>query len=717
MLAFARVAAASLLAAAIACGSAPGGKTDTVQQNALLQMNCGPGFDRFLGPPPGGALPFVPLASLKTVDNPVVAVDPKTGAPLIRADLTNYIVDASAAIQLGKAFFWEMQAGSDNKVSCATCHFQGGGDIRTKNQVSPGYNGSFDALSPNQDLAAADFPFVDPLLGRDSDNIVGSQGVRSSIFVGISATGQELTAPVDNPLYGNARQVTGVNAPSTVNSVFNHRNFFNGRAQNVFNGVNPFGTRDLGARVWMASTTTAPLTTLDVHIVNAALASQAVGPPLNTTEMSAVGRTFPDVGKKLLLVKPLGLQKVDPRDSVLGTLGESKVKGLKTTYAAMIQKAFNPIFWNSTQTVSLNGNTYTLMQANFSLFWGLAIMLYEGTLVANDSPMDQYAASRIFDRTTGALISSNPALLDPVVTRLAAQGITVPLAAGGSRAVTRADILLGLDLFEKPIPPPAVQGLPPGSGVGCNQCHVGAETTGASIRNLTIGVAPGDVAFANSHYDLRLERLLMGVRNPPPPPPQPPPAVPFGTDAITYDTSTYAITPISIYGTPVTPVAMTVNVYDGGWYNLGVRPSAEDLGVGGLDPFGDPLSWTEYFQKTLSNPSVIKVPGGALACTDAMGNPVVPPDAPFGSPFVGQVINPLDGQPLLSGGLIANEATDVAGSFNRPQLRNVELSGPSFHTGGKATLRQVVDFYDEGGNFPNQTKNPLVRPLNLTEDQ
>ncbi|MGE5049437.1 MAG: cytochrome-c peroxidase, partial [Deltaproteobacteria bacterium] len=104
-------------------------------------------------------------------------------------------------------------------------------------------------------------------------------------------------------------------------------------------------------------------------------------------------------------------------------------------------------------------------------------------------------------------------------------------------------------------------------------------------------------------------------------------------------------------------------------------------------------------------------------CTDPMGNPVVPPDAPFGSPFVGQVINPLDGQPLLSGGLIANEATDVAGSFKTPQLRNVELSGPYFHTGVKATLRQVVELYDQGGNFPNQTKNPLVRPLNLTEDQ
>jgi len=31
-------------------------------------------------------------------------------------------------------------------------------------------------------------------------------------------------------------------------------------------------------------------------------------------------------------------------------------------------------------------------------------------------------------------------------------------------------------------------------------------------------------------------------------------------------------------------------VYDGGFYNIGVRPTAEDVGVGGNDAFGNPLS-------------------------------------------------------------------------------------------------------------------------------
>ena len=33
------------------------------------------------------------------------------------------------------------------------------------------------------------------------------------------------------------------------------------------------------------------------------------------------------------------------------------------------------------------------------------------------------------------------------------------------------------------------------------------------------------------------------------------------------------------------------------------------------------------------------------------------------------------------------------GSIKAPQLREIELTVPYFHNGGKLTLRQVVDFY------------------------
>jgi hypothetical protein len=43
---------------------------------------------------------------------------------------------------------------------------------------------------------------------------------------------------------------------------------------------------------------------------------------------------------------------------------------------------------------------------------------------------------------------------------------------------------------------------------------------------------------------------------------------------------------------------------------------------------------------------------------------------------------------------------NTQGAFKAAPLRNVELSGPYFHTGTKLTLRQQLDFYDRAGDFP-----------------
>jgi len=40
---------------------------------------------------------------------------------------------------LGKALFWDQQAGSDGNA-CASCHFVAGADTRLKNQINPGFN-------------------------------------------------------------------------------------------------------------------------------------------------------------------------------------------------------------------------------------------------------------------------------------------------------------------------------------------------------------------------------------------------------------------------------------------------------------------------------------------------------------------------------------------------------------------------------------------------
>ena len=56
-------------------------------------------------------------------------------------DYTRYVVNRDAAVQLGKAFFWDMQAGSDGIQACATCHYHAGADVRFKNTMSPGLLG------------------------------------------------------------------------------------------------------------------------------------------------------------------------------------------------------------------------------------------------------------------------------------------------------------------------------------------------------------------------------------------------------------------------------------------------------------------------------------------------------------------------------------------------------------------------------------------------
>jgi len=685
---------------------------------------------------PPAAIP--PLDSLKSVANPVL---PNGPAGLPSDDVKDFIANQPAAIQLGKALFWDMQAGSDNATACATCHFQAGADNRTRNQLHPGKNGAWDGYAANYALKASDFPFTagNPVT-KDIDNVAGSQGIHRSNFTGIdSKSHAELISTIDDSTFLSFRQVTPKHSPSVINAVFNHRNFWNGRAQPDFNGVDPFGTRNSTAKVWQLGANGTTPAQINIRILNASLASQALGPPLNGVEMSAAGRTFPDIGRKVLSAKPLALQKVDPGDSVLGPLADvAPNKGLKTTYTAMIQKAFQPKWWDYTKKMPFG--TYTMMEANFSLYWGLAIMLYEATLVADNSPMDQYLLTRVFqkdpatqaivfDPFTGLpiLLRDNPALLDSAVARAAADASAVGLN------VTRDDLLGGLALFERPAPaPPNPQPGAPGSthpaGVGsfpltqsnfgfeCTACHTGAETTSASVRNLIGGgVEAGRAALRTGGYDIRMERMFgradwwdtgpltvmpLGI--------DPATRLLVGPSQLNFDPNRYSIT---VTGMPVNPghslpLPLPVVTYDVGWYDLGVRPLSEDAGLGDTDPFGKALSWTALFQST---GTAAKVPGDAVPCA-GIG---------LGTPFPNELVNAA-GVPILSGPLQSTEATDVAGTFKVPGLRNVELTGPYLHTGGLSTLAQVVGFYDQGGNFnraSNPSKSPAIVPLRMSVSQ
>ena len=519
------------------------------------------------------------------------------------SDLNDFIRDKQTAIVLGKALFWDMQVGSDGVQACGTCHFHAGADSRSKNQLSPGLKRMADVNTPNPDntfqvgppnyqLKRADYPFrkladINDRGSRvisDVNDVTGSQGVTFENFGGLTVPGlQEILNYAPDPVFKvggiNTRRVEPRNTPTMINAIFNIRNFWDGRAQERFNGVNPFGLRDQGAFVWRADSPK-DLMPVSIALDHASLASQAVGPPEADFEMSAHGRPFPQVGRKLLNRRPLNGQLVHPQDSVLGCFSLSPIAGLSVdTYAELIRRAFQPKWWQGDVNLQTNKKGhprltgFTHMEANFSLYFGLSVQLYEATLVSDQTPFDSFA-----------------------------EGNTAALTEQQKR---------GLDLFF--------------GRAKCINCHSGAEFSNATFSHI---------------QKERLERMVMG------------------NDQLA--------------------------VYDSGFYNIGVRPTLADLGVGGLDPFGNPLSESRLAQQ-------------------------------LGEKDFKQLLG-------MEPNIKVTRADRIAanGAFKAPSLRNVELTAPYFHNGGKRTLREVVDFYNRGGDFGDQNIadfDPDVMRLNLSNTE
>ena len=61
---------------------------------------------------------------------------------------------------------------------------------------------------------------------------------------------------------------------------------------------------------------------------------------------------------------------------------------------------------------------------------------------------------------------------------------------------------------------------------------------------------------------------------------------------------------------------------------------------------------------------------------------------------------------------VTGKETD-RGAFKTPTLREVTRTAPYMHDGSIATLEEVIEFYDRGGNA-NPYLDPILRPLNLS---
>jgi len=554
---------------------------------------------------------------------------------------TAVVVDQAAAVQLGKALFWDTQVGSDG-VACASCHFHAGADRRTRNQLGSGILHTSDAASastfaiggPDYELKASDFPlfrFEYPWdkyskLLFSTDDVVASAGAFRRQFNEVNETGdghdlcETQTDDIHHIVDFNARQATKRNAPTVINAAFNFRNFWDGRANNLFNGASAFGNRDPNAGVWVANNG-GKAKKKQLLLKNAALASQAVAPPLDMMEMSCQGRTFLELGRKLLDRRPLETQQVHPEDSVLGSVRDVSGNGLNTSYGDLIKKAFAKKFWlgKGDFGASSSGVPYSHMEANFAFFFGLAIQLYENTLIADQTPFDD--------------------------------------------AVGEDGFPVGYTLQQK-------NGLAVFQDAHCSNCHSGS-TFSAAI-NPEVYAPPGKKL---SYYPL-VDRTVLTEQGDN-----------FGVDRTLVDT---------------------------GFADTSVVPNDYDPGLGGTDPFGNPLSFTGQYLATLADPK------------KKMADPVKILSCELGDPFV------ID---FLSNELIADKrgggrckgykklsrtpspavvkaelqkpdqgrlSMAVNGAFKIPTLRNIELTGPYMHNGSMKSLEEVVEFYDRGGNGTNR---------------
>ena len=542
--------------------------------------------------------------------------------------MKDFIKDRKAAIELGKAFFWDMQVGSDGIQACGTCHFRAGADSRTKNQISPGGAnsntvGAIDVAGPNAELTADMFPlllFQDrtdrrSAVLRQTNDVVSSQGVHSFTFKGAErGADKDITESRFDPIFNvqgvAVRRVEPRNTPTMINAALFNKNFWDGRANNLFNGVSEFGAGDQAARVLRSEGK--KLVPVKVRLDFSSLASQAVGPIVSNFEMSAFDRPRREIGKRVLSVRPLAKQKVHGDDSVLGKLA-ARGTGLKVgNYAVMVRQAFRNQWWDSDTIIRVgaNGNEehvknpgrplasneYTLMEHNFSLFFGLAVQEYEKTLISDDAKIDRH-----FDN----LAAGRPGLLN-------------------------AQELRGEAIFE---------------GASCAACHSGPEFTSASVRTSRLGFENPEVtpSFQPPEW---VERMFNG-----------------NCDVI---------------------------LYEQGFYNIGVRPIAEDLGAGAKDPFGNPLSAANIL---VANPA--DIPAQELL-TYEYSNIANPPPGP------------------------GSDRTIMEGAFKIASLRNVELTAPYFHNGGQRTLREVIEFYNRGGDFHEQNSEAMdfeIGKLGLTEQE
>ncbi len=450
---------------------------------------------------------------------------------------------------LGRAFFFDQNMGSDGGA-CANCHFSAGADNRLTGQMNPafraaggqdrifgctegtdcitnpGTTGSGKMAGPEYTFVEEDYPFRqfvdDDVTDRNAEIRINSNDIHSSAgsfdakfiraFYGNEKCGKPKTDTFYKTThYGKTlakRAVEPRNTATVVNTGMNFTNFWDGRANNMFNGVGVFGMSDIvndeNKRLIEINGKTASLTYLTLR--NASLASLSVGPILDNLEMSCDGRTFADVARKILYTRPLAKQRVAATDSTFGHPGKfgdirgHKGRGLRNDlrYYKLIKLAFKNKWWKGKglwkikdgELIKIGKHSrrkgHTQMEINFPMFWGLAVQKYQHSLISDQSKFDTAEAAGCFDTPPGP-----PGGTPPKLAGCIANGLWTQPEEDGRQAFN---------------------GFGRGQG-GCIACHGGNMFTNAAMDNdgsfniMTVGAGIADEGFQNTGANLIAQDL------------------------------------------------------------------------------------------------------------------------------------------------------------------------------------------------------------------
>ena len=558
-------------------------------------------------------------------------------------------------VALGKALFWDMQVGSDGVQACASCHFHAGADNRIINQKNPGLNrvaGTHlqikNAINPSQ-------------LTPNPDTAFTNGGPNTQLTPGHFPLAVDAAAPN----FGNNDVVSsqGVNA-GTFTSLSGGR-FENGS----YDFTDPKG--------FNLNTTTGPT----VRRVPPRNSPSAIGAVFNL-------RNFLDGRANLFFngVNPFGM--LDPRARVTVTTGAPSYRQQRIQvmipFSSLASQAVGPpgsdfemslanrtfqhiaekllvpavqpldrqLVASDDSVLSLHRDNVDGRGLNITYIDLIKDVFQEKFWKADDGGLNLTVMKRNFALFFGLAVQAYEATLipdqtpvDPILARLGQVTQPNPLSPD--------PVERGLAVFMS------------GQRNSCLACHSGGETTSASVGFRTgfgkPAAPPIDPVLVEEIA--LVERMVMGD----------------GSNA----------------------------VYDGGFYNIGVRPTADDLSI--FNRFGQaPFSFGMLAQEILrNNPAV--APINRLLLSGKLRLPTAPTNlTPLPFAITVGCAPPGQAEDLRIGGcraLNTNEHIAIRGSFKVPGLRNIKFTGPYFHNGSKKSIREVVEFYNVGGHF-TQAFNP-----------